>query len=113
MIEVVYCPKAASLTVSGHAPAEPERDYSLVCAAVSHNLRLFEHAVTSFSSGGALSLKSSVLSRGFAKIEYSPTFNYAINVSLGLILEGFRMLSASYPEQISYKIQNESEVKTE
>ncbi len=112
MIEVVFSPKAAALTVSGHAPTEPDRDYSLVCAAVTHNLRLFEHAVTSFSTHEALSVKSSVVSRGFAKIEYVPSTNYAVNVALGLILEGFRMLSAAHPEQISYKIQEESEVKT-
>ena len=111
MIEVVFSPKAAFLSVKGHAPTEPDRDYSLVCAAATQTLRLFEHAISSFSAHDALAVTRSEISRGSAVIEYRPTLNYSANVALGLIADGFRMLAANHPEQISYKITDESEVK--
>ena len=113
MIEVKFYPRKAKLTVSGHAPKEPNRDYSLVCAAATQNLRLFEHAISSFAAHDALIVKKSLVSSGYAEISYLPSANYAMNVALGMILDGFRMLSVSYPEQISYEISEESEVKTE
>lgn len=103
MIIVNYKPARHSLSVSGHAYSG-EAGHDLICAACSALTYTFAITVKKHDKSG---LALCTLEKGKARISYaaeSDEEKQVLDIALGAIVNGFELLSTSYPDNIKLEI---------
>ena len=106
MIEVTYNRRQHSVTMSGHAYSDvPGRD--LVCAAASALAYTLADNVRKMYAKEMARSKTINMELGKAEISCVPVRKYQPDVEMILdaICAGFALLSASYPQYLTYALK--------
>ena len=106
MIKAVYDRKENKITVEGHAYSG-EPGYDLICAAASVLIYTIAASVNSMQQSGHTETAVIDLNSGNGTVGCVPyrQFKDAITLVFDSVCEGYELLAANYPDNVSYTIK--------